>query len=201
MSITKKITEAKSIVAISNFRYNEDIEKISKEYDCVIRFNKGSNPSILSKYNYHTRIPDICVLSGWSKGDFGPINAFKDQLILFSRPQYNNTNSKRMYDKIAVCPKIMKQISMITNNIEFTPTEIFQKLFKLYQYDYPTTGLITLFYIKSCLNVHIDCINFLINKTNLDNFFLNESNFVNHRHNLIIEQKILQDLSIENIYV
>jgi hypothetical protein len=84
----QKINSSTKIVAISNFDFSNEIEDYIKKYDCVIRFNCGANEMLLKKYqNTNSSIScDICVLSGFSKGFFGPIEGFRDKCILFSRP-------------------------------------------------------------------------------------------------------------------
>lgn len=195
-----KINTAKSIVAISNFEYSNEIERLTKNYDCVIRFNSGSNEIILKSYeNLYNCKTDVCVLSGYTNGFFGPIEAFQNKCILFSRPKMEEKLLYRL-NKIAVDENILKKINSITNNVSFIPIEIFYNFIRKYNYKHPTTGLITLFYIRSYLKKNIDAINFYPDIGNFFNFFLKGS-YRDNPHNLKVEKNIIKDLEINNIYI
>lgn len=170
------------------------------KYDCVIRFNSGSNPNILKQYSFYSNRTDISVLSGWKKGKFGPLSAYKNQKILFSRP-LKNTIKNRKFAWFGVEDKFIQDIKKYTDNFKFIPELVFEQIYQKYDYTHPTTGMVTLFYIKNYLNKNLDCVNFILSDNSLDHFFLKEKNFTEYSHDLIFEKQILNDLNINNFKI
>lgn len=185
----------KKIIAISNYKTSKEIEDFAASYDFIIRFNKGSNEIFLNNYEFYNKRTDLCVLSGWRRGDFGPVEGFKNKNILFSRPKHED-KLQNFYKAISVCKKFENDIQKQTNEIDYIPVEIFYDLHKNYKYHHPTTGMITLYYLKKILNIDFDCINFFQDE-NLFNVFLNKS-LKGKVHKIQIERKILEDLNIKN---
>lgn len=201
MNALDVLQKSNNIVAISNYKFSKEIEDYASNFDCVIRFNKGSNPIVLSSEGEHfnERI-DICALSGWRNGDFGPIDGFSKKTILFSRPPARKDLIGR-YKLIYVKNEFVNELKKHTDFISFIPYEVFLDLYKEQNYDHPTTGFITAYYVKKYLNKNIKLINFFIeDKKKLFNYFLKKTPPVSD-HNTIKESKILFDLGIENIKI
>lgn len=196
------INKSNKIIAISNYEFSKEIEDYASNFDCIIRFNKGSNPISLSSQisNVFNNRVDVCVLSGWPTGDFGPLQGFEKKIILFSRPKFEKSLTG-MHRKISVGDYFLNKITKHTNNISFIPHEIFLDLHKEEKYDHPTTGFITAYYIKKFLNKQIELVNFFRqDKKKLYNCFLDKS-VSSSTHNLSKESKILSDLGIKNIKI
>lgn len=186
----------KKIIAVSNYAITPKTEEFISKYDCIIRFNSGSNPLVLNKYSYYNQLTDICVISGWRNANFGPMSGFKDQNILFSRPKCSE-DIKYNYKYICV-PQEFENLLKDTKSINYIPLEYFYDFYNTYNYDHPTTGLITLYYIKEKLNYEIDCLNFFIDDQ-LYNIF--ENKYSIKSHNIHIEKKILDSLRIKQIKI
>lgn len=186
----------KKIIAISNYKISADTEVLSSKFDVIVRFNGGSNPNNLSQYNFYNGRTDLCVLSGWGAANFGDLSGFKNQQILFSRPKFS-LGLKYNYHNLAVRQAFENKILEYTTNISYIPDEVFYDFSQKYQYFYPTTGLIFLYYAKLFLKLDISCINFFIDSS-LYNTFLNMKSST---HNVNIERSILNDLHIDNINI
>lgn len=194
---TDLLNKANRVIAVSNLTLNANTELKLKQYDCIVRFNKGSNPLELSLYPDYNGIVDVCVLSGWKKGDFGNLEGFVDKPILFGRPKYYK-NIIDYLQVIAVKPAIHNSIINYTSNIQFIPEKIYHDFVKHFKYYHPTTGLITLFYIKEYCNKNLECINFLYINNMINNIYTNITDHSNHSHDLCKEQEILKKLNITN---
>lgn len=187
---------SKRIVAISNLKFSEQVESFAKDYDCIIRFNKGSNEKVLKKFCFYNGRIDICCLSGWKNGDFGPMIGFTDKPILFSRPKFNK-KLQYLYQKIYIKQTFINNISNHTCNLSFIPWEVFVSFYDKYKYDHPTTGLIVLWFIKNYINTNIDCVNFMQDE-NLYNVFINKGS---SKHMIALEKKILSDMNVNNYII
>lgn len=187
------IKSSKKIIAISNLKCTEAIESYTRDYDCIIRFNKGSNEKVLNQHSFYNKQTDICCLSGWNDGDFGHMVGFLNKPILFSRPQYD-TNIKYLYKKIYVRKDFLDKINPYTRNISFINWKVFSDFYDIYSYDHPTTGLITLWYIKHYLRKNIECVNFM-QDSGYYNAFIDKSSV---DHNFDLEKTILEELKINN---
>lgn len=182
----------KKIVLISNYKITPEIEQFTLSYDCVIRFNIGSNIKILNQYNFYNNKTDISVLSGWSNHNFGPMNGFQNQKILFSRPKCEQ-GIKYFYKHICVKQDFENTIKNYAQSINYIPLQVFYDFYHEYRYDHPTTGLIVLYYITKYLKINVDCINFYIDNK-LYNTFSNSNSMC---HKVFFERKILHTLNIK----
>jgi len=200
--LNKFIESANKIAAISNYKYSKDIEEFTKNYDIVIRFNNGSNTITLKDKlgrNFNNR-NDICVLSGWQGvgGFFGNLNGYTNKTILFSRPKCVN-GIKYKYKKICVQQSFEDNIKKYTKDINYIPLQVFYDFYDEYNYDHPTTGLITTYYICKYFNKKIDVINFFIEQNNLHNTFLNV--MYNYTHDISKESFILNSFNVNRIVI
>lgn len=197
MSTIDFIQNSKKIVAISNFKFSKDIEDFCSQYDCIIRFNSGSNPLILQKQSFYNGRVDVCALSGWSGGYFGSLDGFKDKKILCTRPNYLDEKYDNWYKNISIKQEFIDDIQKYTTKINYISYKIFVDFNNMYDYIHPSSGLITLFYIKKYLNTNIDCVNFFVDKT-MYNYFINVPTKV---HQVDKEKEIMQTLNINNIII
>lgn len=191
------LSSSKKIIAISNYRITAETEQFSSEYDCIIRFNAGSNPIILKKYPFYNGKTSISVLSGWHIGYFGPLEGFEDQTVLFSRPKCVD-NILYQYKNICIKQEFEDSLKN-TKLIDYIPLQVFYDFYHEYGYDHPTTGLIILYYIYKILKFKIDCLNFFVDDR-LYNTFLNKK-VKNNYHNLILEKNILNNLNIKHYII
>lgn len=190
------------IVLISNYKCSKEIEEFTKCYDLVIRFNEGSNRLSLqnklgSSFNNKT---NICVLSGWKYGSFGDMNGFYDQEVLLSRPQCVE-HLKYLYKDICIKKTFIKELTRYTQKVSYIPLNVFYDLYAEFNYDHPTTGFITMYYICKYLHKPVDCINFFIDaKTNLlYNAFEGNKSIKKNNHNLKLESLISNSLQVNHI--
>lgn len=191
------ISQSKKIIAISNYRFSKEIEEyIAADYDCILRFNIGSNLDILNKEIFFNKRVDVACLSGWRIEDFGPKSGFKNQKILVTRPKYSD-NLMYRYKDIGVKPIFEKHLSAHTTNICYIPYEVCVDLYNKYNYDHPTSGLLTLYYIKNYLNENIEGINFFLG----DNLYNDFSKSNGGGHDIEKEKLIFKDLNINNIKI
>lgn len=187
----------KRTIAISNYKITPETECFASQYDCIIRFNIGSNPIILKKYPFYNGRTSISVLSGWHSGYFGPLEGFEDQTVLFSRPKCVN-NILYYYKHICV-KKEFEDAFKNTKTLNYIPLYVFYDFYNEYAYDHPTTGLITLYYIYKILHLNIDCLNFFVDNK-LYNTFSDIHPSVCY-HNLELEKNILDNLNIKQYLI
>lgn len=189
----------KKIIAVSNYKITKETEKFISEYRHIIRFNSGSNPSVLKQYEFYNQRTDVSVLSGWQEGDFGTIDGFCNQKILFSRPKCAN-NILYNFKNICVKQQFENNLKNVNvKSIDYMPLQIFYNFYNEYDYDNPTTGLITLYYIKKILNFPIDCLNFFIDDKLYNTFLKNSPKET--AHDLTKEKNILKDLNIKQYFL
>lgn len=185
----------KNIIAISNYKFNKETENIASKYDIIIRFNVGANQKILKQYTEYNSRTDLCCLSGYKTENFGPLDGFNSQHILFSRPKCQD-NLQHFFKLICVKQEFEDSIKNNVGSINYIAPEIFNEFVHTYKYDHPTTGLMILYYIKKYLpHYQLDCMNFYVDNNLLNTF----THSVNSYHKLNIERNILQNLGIHNI--
>lgn len=190
------LKNSKSVVAISNYRFSKNIEDIASKYDCIVRFNAGANPITIKQYNkFYNNRTDIASINGWPNGFFGPLDGFNNIPILFSRPKYEKINDSKIKEPnhFLVKEHFVKKINH--NNIDFIPYKTYSEFVANYNYNNPSTGLLTAYYIKKYLNTNLNCINFFIDEK-MFNCILNKSTTA---HNTIKEKEIFNSLNIRNI--
>ena len=196
--IFSKIIQAKNIVAISNYKTSREIEELSDKYDCILRFNSGANPKVLKDKNkfYNGRV-DVAVLSGWNMGFFGDLNEFKDIPVLFSRPKKDENDFQPINPSGTFLVRNNFLDKFNHNNYAFISYQVYLDFIEKYKCIHPSSGLLTLFFIKNYLNSSIEGINFLTDEQ-MYNIFLNKKA---HKHTFEIEKSIFSDLKIENIII
>jgi len=144
----------KNVLLISNAISLVPLLDIINSYDYIVRFNGGSNPILLQKekHIYGDKV-DLCVLNGHFTGRFGDLSGFKDKKILFHK-MVNHEKNKQ----------ILEQIGKYTNDLSIIPDNVHNEFINKYQYDSPTIGLITIFYLSEVLKLEITCLNFFQNE-------------------------------------
>lgn len=173
---------------------SEQTESLALKYDCIVRFNIGSNPSILKQYDFYNGKTDLCCLSGWTTQNFGGLDGFIDKAILFSRPRCQ-PGLKYFFKDICVKDSFENEILQYTQNLFYIEPYIFNQFCEEYQYDHPTTGLMILYYLKKILQCNIDCMNFFVDENLYNCFGYTDVAY----HKVKRERKILESLDIRNI--
>lgn len=195
MNAVELLKGAKSIIAISNYKASRSIENLSARYDCIVRFNSGANPLEVSRRNlFYNLRTDVAVLSGWAKGEYGSLRGFKNIPILFSRPKDKGDGSQTLKPHSEFFVKDLFLSRFKRKDFSFVPYGVYCDFVSEFNYLHPSSGLLTLFYIKRYLNKNFEVINFFID-SKMHNTFLNLPS-VNHSFNY--EKMIFNKLKLVN---
>lgn len=196
--VINKIIQANKIVAISNYKTSREIEELSDKYDCILRFNSGANPKVLKDKNkfYNGRV-DVAVLNGWNQGFFGDLNEFKDIPVLFSRPKKDENDFQPINPSGTFLVRNNFLDKFNHNNYAFISYQVYLDFIQKYKCIHPSSGLLTLFFIKNYLNSSIEGINFLTDDEMYNTFLKKKAQY----HNFEVEKTIFSDLNVKNIVV